>query len=123
MSEAILRENHNCWKIAGASRIKFLVDGAAYFSAVAAAFGQARESIFILGWDFDSRIRLEYERERLDDFPRLGDYLNSLASQRPELNIYILIWDFAIIYALDREPTPLFGSAWSRHPRVHFHLD
>jgi phosphatidylserine/phosphatidylglycerophosphate/cardiolipin synthase-like enzyme/uncharacterized membrane protein YdjX (TVP38/TMEM64 family) len=123
MSEAILRENRNCWKIADASRVKFLVDGAAYFSALADAFDRARESIFILGWDFDSRIRLKYEPERLDDFPRLGEYLNSLASQRPKLNIHVLIWDFAMIYALDRESTPFFGPGWSRHPRIHFHLD
>jgi phospholipase D1/2 len=123
MSEAILRENRNCWKIADAARVKFLVDGAAYFSALADAFDQARESILILGWDFDSRIRLKYEPERIDDFPSLGDYLNSLASQRGKLNVHILIWDFAMIFALEREPTPFFGPGWSRHPRVHFHLD
>jgi len=102
MPEAILRENRNCWKIADASRAKFLVDGAAYFSALADALDQARESVLILGWDFDSRIRLKYERERLDDFPSLGEYLNSLASGRPTLNIHVLVWDFALIYALDR---------------------
>ena len=123
MPEAILRENRNCWKIADASRAKFLVDGAAYFSALADALDQARESVLILGWDFDSRIRLKYERERLDDFPSLGEYLNSLASGRPTLNIHVLVWDFALIYALDREPTPLFGPGWHRHPRIHLHFD
>ena len=99
MPEAILRENRNCWKIADASRAKFLVDGAAYFSALADALDQARESVLILGWDFDSRIRLKHDR---DDFPSLGGYLNSLASRRPTLNIHVLVWDFALIYALDR---------------------
>ena len=123
MSEAILRENRNCWKIAEASRVKFLVDGAAYFSALADAFEQARESILILGWDFDSRIRLKYDPRQPGDFPTLGEYLNGLAARRDKLNIHILVWDFAIIYALDREPIPFFGRGWRRHPRVHFHMD
>ena len=123
MPELILRENHNCWKIADASRAKFFVDGADYFSALADALDQAQESILILGWDFDSRIRLKYNGERLDAFPVLGDYLNSLAARRRKLHIHILIWDFAMIYALERETIPFFGPGWRRHPRVHFHMD
>jgi phosphatidylserine/phosphatidylglycerophosphate/cardiolipin synthase-like enzyme/uncharacterized membrane protein YdjX (TVP38/TMEM64 family) len=123
MSEAILRENRNCWKIAAASRVKFLIDGAAYFAALADAFEHARESILILGWDFDSRIRLKYEPNRPGDFPTVGEYLNALAAERKALNVHILIWDYALIYALDREPVPFFGSGWRRHSRVHFHLD
>ena len=83
-------------EIANALRAKFLVDGRLIFAR------PSGESSLILGWDFDSRIRLKYERERLDDFPSLGEYLNSLASGRPTLNIHVLVWDFALIYALDR---------------------
>jgi len=119
MSESILRAPRNCWKIADASRVKFLIDGAAYFTALAEALEQAEESILIVGWDFDSRICLKYEA----GFPNLGDYLNDLAERRPALNIHVLIWDFAMIFALDRETTPLFSSGWSRHPRVHLHMD
>jgi phosphatidylserine/phosphatidylglycerophosphate/cardiolipin synthase-like enzyme/uncharacterized membrane protein YdjX (TVP38/TMEM64 family) len=123
MSEIILRESRNCWKIAHASRTKFFVDGAAYFSALADAFEQAQESILILGWDFDSRIRLKYAEGRLDEFPPLSRYLNSLAARRRRLHIHILVWDFAMIFALDRETTPFFGQDWHRHPRVHFRMD
>jgi phospholipase D1/2 len=123
MSDPILRETRNCWKIADASRGKFFVDGAAYFSALADVFEQAQESILILGWDFDSRIRLKFAGERLDEFPPLGRYLNSLAARRRRLHIHILVWDFAMIFALDRETTPFFGQGWRRHPRVHFRMD
>ena len=102
MSEPILRASRNCWKIADASRVQFLIDGAAYFSALGEALAQAEESILILGWDFDSRIQLKPER----DFPNLGNYLNALAELRPALNIHILVWDFAMIFALDRETMP-----------------
>lgn len=123
MPETILREASNCWKIADARRVKFLVDGAAYFSALAGAIDQARESILILGWDFDSRVRLKYDAESPDLSPSIGDHLNFLAARRAGLHIHILIWDFAMIFALDREITPFFGPGWRRHPRVHFHMD
>jgi phospholipase D1/2 len=48
--------------------------------------------------------------------------------QRPgvpaqRLRVYILGWDFAIIYALEREPLPSFNPRWRSHRRVHFSLD
>jgi phosphatidylserine/phosphatidylglycerophosphate/cardiolipin synthase-like enzyme/uncharacterized membrane protein YdjX (TVP38/TMEM64 family) len=123
MSEHVLREGRNCWRIADASRVKFLTDGAAYFSALADALSQARESILILGWDFDSRVCLKYDNDNGSPLPSLGSFLNSLAAQRRALQVHILVWDFAMIFALDRETIPFFGPAWRRHPRVHFHLD
>ena len=123
MSDLILREDRNCWKIANASRVKFLIDGAAYFSALADAMSRARESILILGWDFDSRTRLKYNDDHSSPLPSLGDFLNSLAAQKRALHVHILVWDFAMIFALDREVIPFFGRAWRRHPRVHFHMD
>ena len=119
----ILREGRNCWKITDASRVKFLIDGAAYFAALADALDQARESILIVGWDFDSRVQLKYPAGGADVSPTIGDILNSLAARRRELQIHILVWDFAMIFALDREMMPFFGPGWRRHPRVHFHMD
>jgi len=123
MSEPILREDRNCWKIANASKVKFLIDGAAYFSALADVLARARESILIVGWDFDSRVRLKYQPDYSSPLPSVGNYLNSLAAQRRALHVHILVWDFAMIFALDREMIPFFGPAWRRHPRVHFHMD
>lgn len=120
---AILEEGRNCWKVARASRVKFLIDGAAYFAAVADAFELAHESILIRGWDFDSRIHLKLPDGDGKSFPDLGTYLNDLAARRPSLQIHILVWDFAMIFALERETLPFFGPSWRRHPRVHFHMD
>jgi phospholipase D1/2 len=121
--DPILLQGRNCWKIAGASRVKFLIDGAAYFSALADALEQARESILIVGWDFDSRICLRFEAHPRNAPPNLGAYLNSLVARRRSLHVHILVWDFAMIFALDRETSPFFGPGWRRHPRVHFHMD
>lgn len=118
MPSRILQEGNNCWKLAPASRVKLLIDGAAYFSAVAEAFERAQESILILGWDFDSRVRLTPEAKNPKDAGRdLRSFLNSLVERRPNLRIHILIWNAPALYTLDREPVPEFDR------RVHFYLD
>jgi phospholipase D1/2 len=124
MDEPILKEGTNCFKIARASRIKILIDGAAYFSTLADALERAQESILILGWDFDSRISLKPDSPtRGSAAGELGDFLNSLVSRRRNLHVHILIWDFAMIFALDRESAPFFGRSWRKHRRIHFEQD
>ncbi|MGH8728830.1 MAG: VTT domain-containing protein [Burkholderiales bacterium] len=121
--KSIFVEGKNCWRVANANRISFLVDAARYFDAFAAAAYKAKKSIFILGWDFDSQTRLWFE-----DNPRpwpavLGDFLNSLARRKRRLRIYVLSWDFPMIYAGDRELAPVFGLPWHHHRRIHFRYD
>ena len=124
MDEPILKEGTNCFKIARASRIKILIDGAAYFSTLADALERAQESILILGWDFDSRISLKPDSPtRSSGADELGDFLNSLVSRHRNLHVHILIWDFAMIFALDRESAPFFGRSWRKHRRIHFEQD
>jgi phospholipase D1/2 len=119
----ILQPGRNCWRIEHADRIAFLVDGAAYFHALRRAAVRARHSIFILGWDIDSRLRLVPEGAE-DGLPEpLGDFLNALARRVRGLNIYVLNWDFAMLYALDREPLPSYKLGWRTHRRVRFQLD
>ncbi|HXG49979.1 MAG TPA: VTT domain-containing protein [candidate division Zixibacteria bacterium] len=120
----ILQPGKNCWKTARSSRLKFLIDGAAYFAFLADTLAQARESILLMGWDFDSRIRLKPRSGKpAEAAAELGAFLNSLAGRRRQLHVHILVWDFAMIFALDREPVPFFGTGWRRHPRVHYHQD
>ncbi|MFA5531044.1 MAG: VTT domain-containing protein [Thiohalomonadaceae bacterium] len=119
----ILDPGRNCWRIEQADRLAFLVDGAAYFSAVRNALLQARRAVYILGWDIDSRLRLTRSGEQ-DGYPEpLGEFLNELVRRRRDLSIYILVWDFAMIYALDREWRPIYKPTWQRHPRLHFRMD
>ena len=56
---SILRPGHNCAEVAQAPRVKMLVDAEAYFKAFMLAAERAQERIFILSWDFDSRIPLD----------------------------------------------------------------
>ncbi len=120
---SILRPGHNCWRLAHAHRAAFLVDGAAYFAAFRSAAARARHSIFILAWDFDSRIRL-HAADNSDGLPdTLGDFLNALAKRTRTLQIRVLDWDFAMLYAADRELLPVYKLGWRTHRRLHFRLD
>ena len=110
----------NCWRIAPANRAAFLIDGAAYYSALASAFERARRFILISGWQLDSRFRLCPADTGCLAF---GDFLHDLVRRNRKLNIYLLIWDFAMIYAADREILPLYTHPWRTHRRIHFMLD
>ncbi len=123
VSRGILVEGRNCWRRARAGRIAFLVDGAAYFSAFRAAVLRARRSILVVGWDIDSRTRLAPDRAGGRWPDELLDFLTAVLRRRSALQVRILAWDFAMIYALERELPLLVQSRWSGHRRLRFHLD
>ncbi len=119
----ILEEGKNCWRIKKADRAAFLVDGAAYFSAFAGAAARARRSVLMACWDIDSRTRLFHEKRR-QGFPnRLWEFMSHAVRKRKRLHIHILEWDFAVIYAVQRELFPVFKLPWRRNNRIHFQLD
>lgn len=100
-----------------------LVDAADYFRSVREAIVQARHSVFILSWDIDSRMRLTPEGAS-DGYPeQLGDFLHAVVAERPSLHAYVLSWDFAMLYALEREWLPVYKLGWRTHRRLHFALD
>ncbi len=121
-SGRVLQVGQNCWRKAACSRLSFLIDGKSYFDALADSFTRAKRRIFILGWDFDSRILLRPDRAGEAQLP-LGRYLNNLAARRPELEIYVLVWRNAIFYGRGAELMALMGESWQDHPRIHFKLD
>jgi phospholipase D1/2 len=121
--QRILTEGRNCWRITRARRAAFLIDGAEYFAAFAAAAEQAQEAIFIVGWDVDSRACLVPKDGQRSMPAELGHFLNALVSQRRRLHVYILSWDFSVVFALERERLPMLKLGWWTHRRVHFHLD
>lgn len=119
----ILVEGRNCWRIAQSRRVAFLIDSAAYFAAFAEAAKQAQESIFIVGWDVDSRVRLMPDEGGPVPLPDLRQFVNALVAQRRQLHVYILDWDFAMVFAFEREPWPTLKLGWQTHKSVHFCLD
>ncbi len=118
-----LEAGQNCWRKEPAEQVAFLIDGEDYFRAIREAIAQARHSILILGWDIDSR--MELVRPHPDDgLPtQLGDFLNEVVSRKKSLHAHILIWDFAMIYSLEREWLPIYKLGWKTHRRLHFYMD
>jgi phosphatidylserine/phosphatidylglycerophosphate/cardiolipin synthase-like enzyme/uncharacterized membrane protein YdjX (TVP38/TMEM64 family) len=118
----IARPGRNCWRVARAGRVAFLVDAASYFEALAGALARAQRTVFILGWDIRSSLRLHHGEG--GELPcRLGELLDQLARRRPGLRIRILDWDYSVLLALGREPLPWRALDERTHRRVQFRLD
>jgi phosphatidylserine/phosphatidylglycerophosphate/cardiolipin synthase-like enzyme/uncharacterized membrane protein YdjX (TVP38/TMEM64 family) len=118
---SILEVGRNCRRLEPADRVAFLIDGAAYYRTFREAAVQAERSIMILGWDFDSRIRLLKDDES-GGFPsRLGDFLQALLARKRTLHVNVLVWDYHVVYTFEREWWPL--SVLRAHRRLHFRMD
>ncbi len=122
-SEKILSELHrHCWRVERAGRAALIVDAADYFRLARKAMCGAQKQILLVGWDFDTRICLDYEAD--DGGPtELGAFISWLTRERPGLGIYILKWDVGAIQLLGRGTTVLRLARWVRNPDVHFKLD
>jgi phospholipase D1/2 len=118
----LFEAGRNCWRVERAERAAFLIDGDSYFQAFVAAARKAQRSILITGWDFHSRTRLLSEDERGREL-ELGKFLNDLVRRKRRLHIHILIWDYPMVFGLDREWAPMYGFGWRPRRRIHFHYD
>ncbi|MGE4322863.1 MAG: phospholipase D-like domain-containing protein [Sphingobium sp.] len=117
----MLRSGENCWRIEQADRFAFIVDAADYFDAARNAMLTARRSIFLIGWDFDARIRLGHKDDEGPE--KLGDFFLWLAKRRPDLQIRLLRWDTGAIKAMFRGNTLATILRWKAHPRITLKLD
>ncbi|WP_241963029.1 phospholipase D-like domain-containing protein [Thalassorhabdomicrobium marinisediminis] len=105
-----------------------IVDAADYFRALRKVILSVERELLFIGWDFDFEIEMlpgESDDEGLapDGFPnQLGAFLEAAVDRAPDLNIYLLKWNGAVLAAPGRwAPTvalSMFGS-----DRIHFALD
>jgi phospholipase D1/2 len=65
----LLIEGETCWRRAHAARAAVLIDAADYFEALRASLLAAERTIFILGWELHSRMRLEGRERPRDGAP------------------------------------------------------
>jgi phosphatidylserine/phosphatidylglycerophosphate/cardiolipin synthase-like enzyme/membrane protein DedA with SNARE-associated domain len=119
----IFEPSKNCHQLVTAHRAAFIIDGEAYFRALYESFRQAQHTIFIIGWDLHSDLHLIREKTDSDCPPGLGQLLDRLIAEKEGLRVYLLSWDFAMIYALEREFFPRYKLKWRTHKRIHFCLD
>ncbi|MEO0461768.1 MAG: phospholipase D-like domain-containing protein [Pseudomonadota bacterium] len=119
----IFRLGENCWRVDNADTFTVLVDGENYFRAVRKAMQQARERIILIGWDFDTRVKM-YDTQGEPEGPlEIGEYVDWLVRQNPRLHIYILQWNLGALKLFKRGRTLLKAAQWLSHSRVHVALD
>ncbi|MDU7521470.1 MAG: phospholipase, partial [Roseomonas mucosa] len=122
---ALLQPGRNLWRLAQAERATLLPDAAPYYDALRKALRNARHSIQIVGWDIDSRTPLAGPSGRVEDgLPEtLGPFLSALAERNPDLRIRLLLWDYSVLYAMERELLPVLALRWNTPPNVELCLD
>ncbi len=120
--DAIISLEKNCWAIEHASRAAVLIDGENYFGALYEAILNARQTIMILAWDIDSRVALVRSDDEIEHY-QLGHVLCEALEANPKLHVYILNWDWAMLYTMEREWLPNYRTLWQNQSRLHFELD
>ncbi len=117
------------WRFARSSRAHVVIDAAAYFELMQEAMLRARQRIFLIGWDFDSRIHLASGRRwwnlpRHDRYPaRLGAFLVWLVRRRPEVKLLLLKWNFGALRYLFRGTMIIDLIRWMNNPNITFKFD
>lgn len=120
----ILKEGNNCWQKKHADQVALLIDGENYFGALHAVIQRAKHTVYILSWDIDSRMQLVRNSDQVEDLPvELGAFVSEMLNRNPALHVYILNWDWAMVYTMEREWLPMYKPAWKSQDRLHFKLD
>lgn len=119
----LLQAGLTCWRLERADRLAPIIDAAPYFRLVRDALLRARHSVLFIGWEFDTRIKLDPDAP-LPGLPdQLGPFLNALVERRPELCVRVLQWNLGLIGTLIRGATPLYLLNWMTSKRFQFRLD
>lgn len=120
----IFQPEHNCWRVSHADSVAVVVDYGNYYRNLRESILKARKSIFVLGWDIDSRIELLRGPDSIgQEAVTFFDLIVKVATENPDLKVYLNKWDYSLFFMRQRE---LF---WMRHwasaklPNVYFCLD
>jgi phospholipase D1/2 len=120
----ILNGSTTCF-IGPAKSSHVIIDASAYYAAFYHAACRARHFIALAGWQFDSGVRLlRGARAANAPYPvELLPFLNALCRERPELRVYILAWDYSLVYSLEREWLQGLKFAFQGEPAIRFEFD
>ncbi|WP_083225680.1 phospholipase D-like domain-containing protein [Neptunicoccus sediminis] len=128
LPEGALFTDDTTWQVARADKFALIVDAADYFRVLRKVFIGAKRELLLIGWDFDFELEMlpgEGDEDGLapDGLPnQLGSFIEAIVERSPDLNVYMLKWNGAVLAAPGRlAPTvalSIFGSE-----RIHFALD
>lgn len=98
-------EGRHYFRRAKVEQSSVIVDACSYYRAFYRGALAAERYILLAGWQFDSEVALLRgpEAESAPLPVELLPFLAALCERRPELRIYLLAWDFSLVYALERE--------------------
>lgn len=91
-----------------------------YYEELYEVFQKAEQSIFILGWDIHSEVDLMPHKKNLETPSVLVNLLRVLALEKKELQIYLLPWEYALLYAAERDPLLNIKFSWGDIENIHF---
>lgn len=117
------------WRYAWASKAHVVIDAAAYYEVMQAAMVKARQCILLVGWDFDTRVRLGPGRrwwnkpDRSVRPARLGAFVVWLCKRRPDLRVRVLKWNFGALKFIFRGSMILDLIRWLFNRQIDFKFD
>ncbi|MFM2302536.1 MAG: hypothetical protein RLZZ84_2272 [Pseudomonadota bacterium] len=119
----------SAWRFVRASRAHVVIDAADYFAVMKHAMLAAQQQILLIGWDFDTRMRLGPGRRwwtgagRKRWPARLGAFVVWLCNRRSALRVYVLKWNFGALRFLFRGSMIIDLVRWYLHPGITFRFD
>ncbi len=122
---AILVPGLTCASLFEDAHAGVLVDGRDFYKQLYEACCAAERSIFMLGWQFDSKVALLRgdDAKGCEHPTELVEFLRDLCEKRPELEIYMLAWDASAVFAFEREPLQKLRFRTRGHKRLHYRMD
>lgn len=127
-ADSIFRTGSNCWRVAKADKFSLIVDASDYFKTLRQVFLQAKRELLLIGWDFDFELEMlpgenDADGNASDGFPnQLGPFIEAAVKRAPELHVYILKWNGAVLAAPGRL-IPSVALYVFGDDRIHFALD
>ncbi|MDB4987685.1 MAG: hypothetical protein JWN04_2863 [Myxococcaceae bacterium] len=121
----ILESSIPTYRVQPVDELGLLVDADDYYREFYRAACKAERYLLLSGWQFDSDVALLRggEAEHAEHPVTLLKFLNSLCNAKPELHIWILAWDFSLVFASEREWMQELVFHWSTNPRLQFRFD
>jgi phospholipase D1/2 len=119
---SIFKPGKNCWRTGTADHAAILIDSSNYYGALYEAICRAQRSIFVLGWDIDSRIKLKRgeEAEGSGEPVTFFNLICTKARENPDLQIYLNRWDYSLFFMSQREP--FWIRKWKRCGLKNIHV-
>jgi phospholipase D1/2 len=119
----MLKRGQNCWRVEKANRAAMIVDAADYYRHALNAMLKAKSQIFVVGWDFDTRVKLAKRGPDPDIPVTIGPLFSWLTKKRPDLQIHVLAWGEGMFWVPGRGTTMFRLMRWRLDDQISMKWD